>query len=131
VLDHDAFAGTPTGACIQAAVRHATFRPTKTASNINYPFMLRPSDWSSRDAESEAFLLDARDAYVHGQYDATIALARKAVDAQPIPAWRLIGASSCFLHDRDGAMRAWRNVDHQGRAFLHYVCSRSAVTIPY
>jgi hypothetical protein len=40
-IDHDSFAGTPTGACIATAVRHATFRPSKAGANINYPFMLR------------------------------------------------------------------------------------------
>jgi hypothetical protein len=35
------FAGTPTGACVEAAVRTASFPPAKVGEMINYPFMLR------------------------------------------------------------------------------------------
>ena len=57
-------------------------------------------------------------------------LAKKAVKAQPNQAWRLIGASSCFLKDRNGAVQAWNKLDTQGRSFLKYVCSRNAITVP-
>ncbi len=79
---------------------------------------------------ADKILLDARDAYVHGQYANAIEIARKAVSAQPNQAWRVIGASSCFLKDRDGAVKSWNKLDTQGRSFLKYVCSRNAITVP-
>jgi ABC transport system ATP-binding/permease protein len=79
---------------------------------------------------ADKVLLDARDAYVHGQYANAIEVAKKAVKAQPNQAWRLIGASSCFLKDRNGAVQAWNKLDTQGRSFLKYVCSRNGITVP-
>jgi hypothetical protein len=79
---------------------------------------------------AEKALLAARDAYVHGQYANAIEIAKKAVKAEPNQAWRLIGASSCFLKDRNGAMQAWNNLDTQGRSFLMYVCSRNSINLP-
>ena len=81
-------------------------------------------------AAAEKILLDARDAYVHGQYATAIAIAKKAVKAQPDQAWRLIGASSCFLKDRNGAVEAWNKLDSQGRSSVTYVCKRNGLTTP-
>jgi pSer/pThr/pTyr-binding forkhead associated (FHA) protein len=78
----------------------------------------------------EKILQDAQDAYVHGQYSTAIGLAKGAVKGQPSRAWRIIGASSCFLKDRNGAVAAYGKLDGQGRNFLKYVCSRQAITIP-
>jgi hypothetical protein len=36
-----AFAGTPTGSCVEKAVKSASFAKAKNASTIDYPFMLR------------------------------------------------------------------------------------------
>ena len=84
----------------------------------------------SSTALAEKTLQEAQDAYVHGQYQNAIELAKKAVKAQPGRAWRIIGASSCFLKDRGGAVNAFGKLDAQGRNFLKYVCSRQAITIP-
>ncbi len=73
---------------------------------------------------------EAQDAYVHGQYANAIELANKLKKLQPAKAWRIIGASNCFLKDRTGAMSAWGKLDPTGRQFLKYVCSRNAITIP-
>src|SRR5947199_104864 len=81
-------------------------------------------------AATEKLLQDAQDAYVHGQYANAIELARKAAKSSPSKAWRIMGASSCFLKDRNGAMTAWNKLDAQGRQFLKYVCSRNAITVP-
>lgn len=35
------FAGTPTGSCVERAVKGASFPATKNSTTINYPFMLR------------------------------------------------------------------------------------------
>lgn len=78
----------------------------------------------------EKQLQDAQDAYVHGQYANAIEIARKAQRAAPSKAWRIIGASSCFLKDKNGAVQAWNKLDAQGRQFLKYVCSRNSITVP-
>jgi pSer/pThr/pTyr-binding forkhead associated (FHA) protein len=79
---------------------------------------------------AEKQLQEAQDAYVHGQYTKAIDDAKSAVKAQPSKAWRIIGASQCFLKNRDGATQAWNKLDAQGRQFLKYVCSRNAITVP-
>lgn len=79
---------------------------------------------------AEKLLQDAQDAYVHGQYANAIETAKKAAKAQPTRAWRIIGAASCFLKDRGGAMQAWNKLGPQERSFLKYVCSRNAITVP-
>jgi hypothetical protein len=73
-------------------------------------------------------LLDARAAYVQGHYSETIRIARSALD-HPQQAWRMIGASSCFLKDRDQATEAWNNLDRPGRAFLEWVCLKNMIMI--
>ena len=75
-------------------------------------------------------LQDAQDAYVHGQYANAIETAKKASKSEPLKAWRIIGAASCFLKDRTGAMQAWNKLGPQERSFLKYVCSRNAITVP-
>jgi hypothetical protein len=75
-------------------------------------------------------LQEAQDDYVHGAYQSAIEKAKKAVKAQPSKAWRIVGASSCFLKDRGGAVQAWNKLDAMGRQFLKYVCSRNAITVP-
>ncbi len=81
-------------------------------------------------AEAEKALQEAQDAYVHGQYAMAIDLAKKAMKSQPAKAWRLIGASYCFLKDRAGAVSAFGKLDAQGKQFLKYVCSRNTITVP-
>ena len=44
--------------------------------------------------------------------------------------WRIIGASSCFLKDKNGAVAAWNKLSTMDRQFLKYVCSRNAITVP-
>jgi pSer/pThr/pTyr-binding forkhead associated (FHA) protein/tetratricopeptide (TPR) repeat protein len=87
-----------------------------------------PSAASS--AAAEKLLQEAQDDYVHGQYQSAIEKARKAMKAQPSKAWRIIGASSCFLKDKTGASAAWGKLDATGRSFLKYVCARSGITVP-
>ncbi len=82
------------------------------------------------NAAAEKVYQEAQDAYVHGQYANAIELAGKIKKQQPSKAWRIIGASNCFLKDRNGAMAAWAKLDPTGRQFLKYVCSRNAITIP-
>ncbi|HXU68872.1 MAG TPA: FHA domain-containing protein [Polyangia bacterium] len=79
---------------------------------------------------AEKMLQDAQDAYVHGQYANAIETAKRASKSEPLKAWRIIGAASCFLKDRTGAMQAWNKLGPQERSFLKYVCSRNAITVP-
>lgn len=85
---------------------------------------------SQPNPAAEKLLQDAQDAYVHGQYANAIETARKAAKSEPLKAWRIIGAASCFLKDRNGAMAAWNKLGPQERSFLKYVCSRNAITVP-
>jgi len=85
---------------------------------------------SQPNPQAEKLLQDAQDAYVHGQYANAIETAKKAAKSEPLKAWRIIGAASCFLKDRNGAMSAWNKLGPQERSFLKYVCSRNAITVP-
>jgi pSer/pThr/pTyr-binding forkhead associated (FHA) protein len=85
---------------------------------------------SQPNPAAEKLLQDAQDAYVHGQYANAIETARKAAKSEPLKAWRIIGAASCFLKDRNGAMAAWNKLGPQERSFLKYVCSRNAISVP-
>jgi len=85
---------------------------------------------SQPNPAAEKLLQDAQDAYVHGQYANAIETAKKASKSEPLKAWRIIGAASCFLKDRNGAMQAWNKLGPQERSFLKYVCSRNAITVP-
>lgn len=81
------------------------------------------------DDSPEALYQRAQDAYVHGQYQDAIDLSEHLIDSQPGRAWRIIGASSCFLRDKAAAMKAWRHMDATGKQFLGYVCSRNDITL--
>ncbi len=85
---------------------------------------------SQPNPAAEKMLQDAQDAYVHGQYANAIETAKRASKSEPLKAWRIIGAASCFLKDRNGAMQAWNKLGPQERSFLKYVCSRNAITVP-
>ena len=82
------------------------------------------------NAIAEKALAEAQDSYVHGQYASAIESAKKAIKSQPTKAWRLIGASYCFLKDRNGAVTAFGKLDAQSKQFLKWVCTRNAITVP-
>ena len=91
----------------------------------------QPRDDNAADDPSNDPLAAAADAYVHGQYDQAIALARPHVaDEHASKAWRIVGASSCFKQDANGATEAWNQLDTPGRKFIEYVCKRNDVTLP-
>jgi hypothetical protein len=81
------------------------------------------------DDSPEALYQRAQDAYVHGKYQDAIDLSEHLVDAQPGRAYRIIGASACFLRDKAAALKAWRHLDGTGKQFLGYVCSRNDITL--
>jgi hypothetical protein len=77
-----------------------------------------------------ALLIEAQDAYVHGEYSTAVRLAKEALPSEPTKAWRVIGAAECFMHDRAAAREAWSKLGPQERSFLTYVCGRNHVTLP-
>jgi pSer/pThr/pTyr-binding forkhead associated (FHA) protein len=89
-------------------------------------------DQMAANAAAERKFQEAQDAYVHGQYANAIEIARTLIKTtQAGKAWRIIGASSCYLKDRGGATQAWNRLDAQGRQFLRYVCfSHNGITVP-
>ncbi len=88
-----------------------------------------PAPAAADTATAEEQLQRAQDAYVHGQYRLAIDLATKTVGSNPSRAWRVIGASECFLKNQASAAQASAHLDDQGKAFLKYVCSRSGVKL--
>jgi hypothetical protein len=72
----------------------------------------------------------ARDAFVRGDYKKAITLAREQVPTEPGAAWRVIGASTCFLKDQPGAREAYDRLGPEGQQFLRYVCRRNGVVVP-
>jgi RNA polymerase sigma-70 factor (ECF subfamily) len=91
-----------------------------------------PSSSSSppSDTGADDVLHRAQDAYVHGEYDEAIELGHQAMAQNPTKAWRIVGASSCFKQDADGASAAWNALDNPGKKFIEYVCKRNQVTLP-
>ena len=78
-----------------------------------------------------ALVNDALQDYVHGNYASAIEKARRATKAggDNNKAWRVIGASSCFLKDRAGAVAAWNRLSTMDRNFLKYVCQRNDIKL--
>lgn len=103
---------------------------TPPAAKVKEKPTTEESPSSQPNPAAEKLLQDAQDAYVHGQYANAIETAKKAAKSEPLKAWRIIGAASCFLKDRNGAMSAWNKLGPQERSFLKYVCSRNAITVP-
>ena len=71
---------------------------------------------------------EAQDAYVHGHYKEAIAKARTITPTEP-KAWRIVGASACFLSDKEVAKEALSHLDAPGKQFLTYVCSRNKIAL--
>jgi len=90
----------------------------------------RASDDPPAGTEGDNLLQRAQDAYVHGEYDDAIELAKQARAQDPAKSARIMGASSCFKGDAAGATEAWQALDNRGRKFLEYVCKRHDVTLP-
>ncbi|HEY1587504.1 MAG TPA: hypothetical protein VGH63_17525, partial [Polyangia bacterium] len=90
----------------------------------------RASDDPPAGSEGDNLLQRAQDAYIHGEYDDAIGLAKQAREQEPAKAARIMGASSCFKGDAAGATEAWQALDDRGRKFIEYVCKRNDVTLP-
>jgi RNA polymerase sigma factor (sigma-70 family) len=118
--------------------RHAVAAATRTvaatpalAALPSMPALSAPTRDPLADLEPSADPLQrAQDAYVHGEYDDAIELAKQAQPHDAAKAWRIIGASSCFKQDAAGATAAWDALDPRGKKFIEYVCKRNDVTLP-
>lgn len=88
-----------------------------------------PSGAAPQTATS-ATVDDAQQAYLDGRYEDAIRMADESKDQDPSRAWKIIGASSCFLQDPTGAAEAWQALDPNGRKFIEYVCQRNDVVLP-
>ena len=115
---------------VQEHKTHEKSVATTPAAKVKEKPTTEESPSSQPNPAAEKLLQDAQDAYVHGQYANAIETARKAAKSEPLKAWRIIGAASCFLKDRTGAMAAWNKLGPQERSFLKYVCSRNAISVP-
>jgi pSer/pThr/pTyr-binding forkhead associated (FHA) protein len=122
----------PTKPSTASPAKHGETHPVAatTAPALKVKDHVDDGGGDANNPQADKLLQDAQDAYVHGQYASAIETAKKASRAQPSKAWRIIGAASCFLKDRNGAMQAWNKLGAQERSFLKYVCSRNAITVP-
>ncbi len=77
-------------------------------------------------SDPEKTLADAQEDYVHGRYADAL---EKACIAGGGRGWRIVGAASCYLRDRDGALYARSKLDGQARSFLDYVCDRNGIKL--
>ena len=82
-------------------------------------------------ADAEKMVTEAMEDYVHGNYVQASEKAKKATAAGGGPkAWRVYGASACYLKNRDDAVKAWNRLGNVDRQFLKYVCDRNQLKIP-
>ena len=117
---------------VTVGVRHFRHAPAAPAATARAVVAAAPSNHDPlEDLVAPADTLQrAQDAYVHGDYDEAIDLAKQAKGQDATKAWRIIGASSCFKQDAAGAAAAWNELDGGGKKFIEYVCKRNDVTLP-
>jgi len=86
---------------------------------------------ATADESCESAIERSQDSFVAGRYHEAIALLRNCREGAIAPkSYRLIGAASCFLRDREGALDAYERLDLHGRRFLRYVCARHQIALP-
>jgi predicted Ser/Thr protein kinase len=94
------------------------------------PVVVAAAATSTTAEQPEARVLPAaEDAYVHGDYHEARRRAISGMTFAPRHAWRIIGASDCFLGDRIGAQEAYEHLDASVRPFLVYVCQRNGIRL--
>ena len=83
-------------------------------------------------ADAEKLVEEATKEYVSGNYIKASDLAKKAIGggSGSSKAWRLFGASGCYLNNADDARKSWNHLNNADRQFLRYVCDRNHIKIP-
>src|SRR4051812_34089430 len=80
-------------------------------------------------AQGDALKL-AEEAYQQGHYPQARELGRQAVAKEPVKAWRIVGASSCAMKDRAGALEALGHLPAKADAeLIRFACQRAGVEI--
>ena len=94
--------------------------PIKTLPKIETPTL-------RAGADPEAGLTEAQNAFVNGDLDKAISLARSVSKASPIRAWRIIGAAACRKKDLELVGDAFKKLDITAQQYLVYVCQREGI----
>jgi pSer/pThr/pTyr-binding forkhead associated (FHA) protein len=83
-------------------------------------------------AQANQTLSEAQDAYISGQHERAVSLARKALKLAPgnQVAHQILGTSYCYLKNAAGAKRAYRRLPAGPRRLLKSVCLQVGLTIP-
>jgi hypothetical protein len=82
-------------------------------------------------ADPEALVKLAREAWLHQQCGSAIDIARRAVRVKPglSDAYQIITVCSCSLRDADGANRAYGKLDEKSRPLARAVCQKSGIAL--
>ena len=117
--------GVGSAAVVHLRVRH----PRTTTPAVAQTSGVSPAPAAQPDP---SLLEEAAKAYVAGQYEHAIDLARRNLDQGDSSQknWRVIGAASCFLHDGAGAEEASQQLDAPGRQFIEHACGRNGTPLP-
>jgi pSer/pThr/pTyr-binding forkhead associated (FHA) protein len=82
-------------------------------------------------ADPEALVKMAREAWLHQQCGSAIDIARRALRARPglSDAYQIITVCSCSLRDADAANRAYGKLDEKSRPLARAVCQKSGIAL--
>jgi pSer/pThr/pTyr-binding forkhead associated (FHA) protein len=83
------------------------------------------------DADPDALMKQAREAWLRQQCGAAVDLSRKALHAKPglTDAYQIIAVCSCTLKDADAANRAYTKLDDRNRNLVHTLCQKNGITV--
>lgn len=89
------------------------------------------ADEASSDDDVEELVNTAQELYVQGQYEIAAAVVEPATRVAETAdrAWRILGATNCFMHDGKNAARALAKLDSKGQAFVRYVCEKNDIKL--
>src|SRR5450432_2341207 len=83
------------------------------------------------EADADALMKQAREAWLRQQCGSAIELSRKALKAKPglTDAYQIIAVCSCSLKDVEGAQRAYGKLDERNRNLVHSLCAKNGVIV--
>lgn len=125
-------AGAPSAP--EAAPLSATVAETAEASAAEDPEEPAAPRAEAKSARSGAEgaadhnLAEAQRAYIGGDYQQAIRIARRNIDRDPERAWRVIGGAACYLGDATLVKESVNHLDEQAQLFVRHVCQRNGVT---